>query len=180
MSVGPGFRDEPPSVEAGVAADRERAQVYAAELAAFDGTDLEEVIGVDRVLGAIEAVVSGEWWPGEAVSVKAARSDAWSSSTRCGADAGSVAAITIAGPQATIATGAHELAHVLAGVAHGHDAQYRRAHLDVVQAMTNLDRVNGRGVVHVEQLRAAYAAVGLEVGIRRWPEPPTAGGAIAL
>ena len=168
------------SVEVVVVADLGRAQVYAAELAAFDGTDLEAVIDVDRVLSAMRRVTAGEWWPGGDVTVKPARSDARSSSTRCGAEEGSVAAITIAAPQATIATAAHELAHALAGVAHGHDATYRRAHLDVVQAITNVDRVTSRGMVHVAQLWNAYAAAGLDVGDREWPEPPAAGGAIAL
>lgn len=161
-------------------ADRDRAQVYAAELAAFDGTDIERVVGVDAVVGAIEAVVAGEWWPGGAVNVRAARSDARSSATRCSLDGGSVSTITIAAPQATIATAAHELAHALLGAQHGHGASYRRAYLDVLGEMTNLDRVNGRGAVHVDQLRAAFAAARLEVGDRMWPEPPRPGGAIAL
>ena len=163
-----------------MAADLDRAQVYAAELAAFDGTDLEQVVDVDRVLAAMRTVTAGEWWPAGVVTTKAARSDARSSSTRCGIEEGSVASITIAEPQATIATAAHELAHALAGVTHGHDARYRRAHLDVVQVMTNADRIAGRGAVHIAQLSNAYAAAGLEIGDRDWPEPPPAGGAIAL
>ena len=161
-------------------ADRDRAQVYAAELAAFDGTDLEAVVTVDRVLTAMRAVTTGEWWPGGAVTLKPARSDAHSSTTRCGIEEGSVASISIAEPQATIATAAHELAHALAGVTHGHDARYRRAHVDVVQAITNVDRVDGRGMIHVAQLANAYAAAGLDIGDRGWPRPPSAGGAIAL
>ena len=38
-------------------ADRERAQVYAAELAAFDGTDLEAVVGFEVVVDAVRSVV---------------------------------------------------------------------------------------------------------------------------
>lgn len=163
-----------------MAIDSDRAQVYAAELAAFEGTDLEEVIDVAVVLEVTRSVTSGEWWPGGAVTAKAARSDARSSSTRCGVEEGSVASITIAEPQATIATAAHELAHALAGVARGHDAVYRRAHLDVVQAVTNADPTDGRGMLHVAQLAGAYAAAGLEIGERAWPEPPSVGGAIAL
>jgi len=163
-----------------VSVDRERAQVYAAEVAAFDGTDLEWVVGVDVVREAIETTVAGAWWPGGAVAVRAARADARSSATHCGLDEGSAATIAIASPQATIATGAHELAHALAGVARGHDAIYRRACLDVVQVITNLDRVRGRAMLHADQLAAAYSAAGLIVGERAWPEPPAAGGAIAL
>ncbi|MEP1124492.1 MAG: hypothetical protein ABJH68_11450 [Ilumatobacter sp.] len=160
--------------------DRERAQVYAAELAAFDGTDLEEVIGVDRAVALIRSVTVRRWWPVGAVQARAARADARSSATRCGLEDGSVASIAIAAPQATVATAAHELAHALAGVAHGHDARYRRAHLDVVQAITNVDRTSGRGMIHVAQLASAYADAGLDVGDRVWPAPPDVGGAIAL
>lgn len=163
-----------------MAADSDRAQVYAAELAAFDGTDLEEVIDVDDVLAAMNTVLAGEWWPAGQVVAKRARADARSSSTRCGVEDGSVASVTIAAPQATIATAAHELAHALAGVQHGHDARYRRAHVDVVQVITNLDRATGRGVAHVVQLTDAYAAAGLTIGERTWPEPPAVGGPIAL
>ena len=160
--------------------DRERAQVYAAELAAFDGTDLETVVGIVAVAEAIRSVVRSDWWPRGGIAVREMRSDARSSVTRCSSDDGTVLDIGIARPQATIATGAHELAHALAGVAHGHDAVFRRAHVDVVQAITNLDRLSGRGVVHVEQLERAYAAAGLVVGERTWPTPPRPGGAIAL
>ncbi len=180
MSAERDSADAPRSAEVAVAADLDRAQVYAAELAAFDGTDLEEVIDVDAVLGAIRKVIAREWWPGGHVTAKAARSDARSSSTRCGIEDGSVASITIAEPQATIATAAHELAHALAGVTHGHDARYRRAHLDVIQVITNVDRMSGRGTVHVAQLSNAYADAGLVIGDRDWREPPAAGGAIAL
>lgn len=180
MSAGLASAGAQRSVGVAVAADMDRAQVYAAELSAFDGTDLEDVIDVSDVLAAVRAVTAGEWWPGGAVTARAARSDARSSATRCGIEDGSVASITVAGPQATIATAAHELAHALAGVTHGHDARYRRAHLDVVQVITNVDRVVGRGAVHVTQLAHAYAAAGLEIGDRDWREPPAAGGAIAL
>ena len=180
MSAGRASAGAPPSAGDAVAADLDRAQVYAAELAAFDGTDLEEVLAVDDVLVAIRAVTSGDWWPGGSVTVKAARSDARSSSTRCGVETGAVASISIARAQATIATAAHELAHALAGVEEGHGACYRRAHLDVVQAITNDDRVAGRGMLHVGQLASSYAAAGLAIGDRRWPQPPAVGGAIAL
>ena len=160
--------------------DRERAQVYAAEIAAFDGTDLERVVGVDEVSRVIDLTVAGEWWSAGAVHVRPARSGARSSATHCSLDEGSTATIAIAAPQATIATAAHELAHALAGVAHGHDARYRRACLDVVQVMTNQDRLTGRGMLHVDQLADAYVNAGLDVGERDWPAPPPAGGAIAL
>jgi len=159
-------------------ADFERAQVYAAEVAAFDGTDLEDVVGFDTVARAITEVLDGDWWPGTAVAVRAMRADARSSNARCGD--GQHTTISIAATQATIATGAHELAHALAGVDAGHGPRYRRAHLDVVSAITNRTRSTGRGDVHVEQLRHAYAAAGLTIGVRDWPAPPAPGSAIAL
>jgi len=163
-----------------VSIDRERAQVYAAELAAFDGTDLESVVGIEAVGEAIDGLVRGDWWPGPPVAVRPTRRDAHSSSARCAEGDGDDTSISIAPPQATLATGAHELAHALAGVNEGHGARFRRAHLDVIAAMTNRDRVTGRGDLHVDQLRAAYDAAGLAVAGRDWPEPPSAGTAIAL
>ena len=146
--------------------------MYAAELAAFDGTDLEAVVGIDAVGEAVRSVVRADWWPHGDIEVREMRSDARSSVTRCSSNDGAAVDIGIARPQATVATGAHELAHALAGVRHGHDAVFRRAHLDVVQAITNLDRLSGRGMVHVEQLARAYAAADLVVGERAWPPPP--------
>lgn len=163
-----------------MASDSDRAQVYAAELAAFDGTDLERVVEVDEVTALIERVLASDWWPGGPVAVRAARTDARSSTTRCGVDDRLVATISIAGPQATVATAAHELGHALAGVAHGHGSSYRRAFLDVVQVITNLERLDARGMLHVTQLGDALAAAGLSIGERDWPEPPQVGGAIAL
>ena len=161
-----------------MSADQDRAQVYAAELSAFDGTDLEAVVDIAELAAAIDDIVDGDWWCGPAVTVRAARCDARSSSARCGD--GDSTTISIAPPQATLATAAHELAHALAGVAAGHGARYRRAHLDVVSAITNRDRSTGRGDLHVAQLSAAYRAAGLAIGDRDWPAPPSPGQAIAL
>lgn len=158
--------------------DRERAAVYAAEAAAFDGTDLEEIVGVERVAAVVSALVAGAWWPGPPVEVRAARSDARSSSTRCGAVG---ATIRVAAGQASLATGLHEAAHALAGVDAGHGARFRAALLDVVEVATNLDSTDRRLRVHVEQLAAAFEAAGLAVGPRSWPAPPAGTtGPIAL
>jgi hypothetical protein len=165
-----------------VTVDAERALVYAAELAAFDGTDLEAVVGAPAVAHRIAAIVAGEWWPGTPVRVVSARSDARSSSTRCDPAATEMGAvIRLAASQATLATGAHELAHALAGTGAGHRAVFRAAYLDVVAVLTNADPTDRRHRTHVDQLAAAFAASGLSVGPRRWPEPPAATtGAIAL
>jgi hypothetical protein len=160
------------------AVDSERAAVYAAEAAALDGTDLEDVVGIDRVGAVVGSIVAGEWWPGPVVEVRAARSDARSSSARCGA---SSTIVRIAASQATLATGLHELAHALAGVEAGHGARFRAALLDVVAVATNLDSTDRRRRLHVDQLAAAFRAAGLAVGVRSWPAPPAEiTGAIAL
>jgi hypothetical protein len=164
-----------------VTIDAERALLYAAELSAFDGTDLEVVIEVSAVAERIGAVVAGEWWPGPPVTVVAARRDARSSRTCCAPHTGSAAVIRLAASQATLATGAHELAHALAGAGSGHGPTFRAAYLDVIAVLTNIDPTDRRHRTHVEQLAAAFAASGLAVGARRWSAPPdTTTGAIAL
>jgi hypothetical protein len=158
--------------------DSDRSAVYAAELAAFDGTDLELVVGVERLAAVVDRLTAGEWWPGPIVDVRSARSDARSSSTRCAA---SGATIRLADNQATVATAAHELAHALAGAGAGHDSRFRAAYLDVIAVVTNLDPTDRRGSLHVDQLRTAFAADGLDVDARGWPAPPpTIDGPIAL
>ena len=165
-----------------MARDRDRAALYEAELSAFDGTDLESVIGVDAVAAAVRDVVEGEWWSGPPVVVRPARSDARTSSTRCSSAVGSTGAvIAIASAQATIATAAHELAHALAGPAAGHDASFRQAYLDVVAVITNRSSIDRRGDLHVGQLRRSFESAGLAVAPRRWSPPPEAvAGPIAL
>ena len=162
--------------------DPDHSAVYAAELAAFDGTDLEEVQPFDMIRGALERVVSESWWSGGIVDVQQARSNASSSSTRCAVSEQSLKAIIrLSALQMTVATAAHELAHVLAGVERGHDAVYRRAYLDVVRVITNLDTTDRRHDTHVSQLADAFARAGLLLGERAWQPPPDAiGGAFAL
>jgi hypothetical protein len=159
--------------------DSDRTAVYAAEQAAFDGTDLESVQPVEVVVSAIDAVTSGAWWPGPAVRVASTRRDARSSSARVVDH--SATEIRLSREQMTVATAAHELAHALAGPAAGHGAQFRAAYLDVVAVITNIDPLDRRHHLHVEQLGAAFRDAGLRVGERRWPPPPEATGtAIAL
>jgi hypothetical protein len=160
-------------------ADYGRVEVYAAETAAFDGTDLESVLPFELVSAAIGAVAGGPWWPGTPVSVTAARRDATSSSARL--VEGETTVIRLAAEQMTIATAAHELAHALAGPAVGHSPVFLAAYLDVVAVITNLDSRDRRHQLHVAQLRGAFDAAGLVVGERRWPAPPeSTGRAIAL
>jgi len=160
----------------------DHAALYAAELAAFDGTDLEQLQPFAMIQSTLQQVIAGSWWPAGHVEVRPARSDAASSSTRCAAGkAETRATISLAARQLTVATAAHELAHVLAGPAHGHDAVYRRAYLDVVLVMTNVDPTDRRMGLHVRQLGAAFAAAGLAVGERTWSPPAEeTGSAFAL
>jgi hypothetical protein len=165
--------------------DADRAALYAAEVAAFDGTDLEEALGL-QVAAALAAAVTGSgWWSGPDVRVRAARSDARSSSCRSVevASAGGCGGVEIrlAADQTTPATVAHELGHALAGPSRGHDATYRRALLDVIAVITNLDPTDRRHQLHAEQLLAAFDGAGLKVGEREWAVPPArVVGAIAL
>jgi len=164
-------------------ADDGRTALYAAEAAAFDGTDLEVPLGHDVAARVLADVIGRRWWTGPRVRIRAARGDAGSSS--CSAiDDGStppMAEIRLARPQTTVATVAHELAHALAGPEHGHDGVFRRAYLDTVLVATNIDPTDRRGRLHVTQLAEAMDAAGLTIGERTWPPPPaTFDGPIAL
>ncbi len=150
--------------------DAGRAEVYAAEAAAFDGTDLESARPFADVASVISAVVEGTWWPGTAVQVVAARRDAGSSSAR--RVEGETTVIRLAAEQTTIATAAHELAHALAGPAAGHSGVFVAAYLDVVAVITNIDSRDRRHLLHVDQLREALRLAGLSAGRRQWPAPP--------
>ena len=149
------------------AVDRGRAEVYAAELAAYEGTDLEAVVAFDELVALADRVMSEAWWPSGRVPVRRARSDARSSATRHT----SRAVIHLAAPQMTPATLIHELAHVLAGVGAGHGELFRRAHVDLASFAFGSER--GRW------LAEAYAGAGLSLGTRRWPQPPL-GDALAV
>ena len=164
-----------------VSGDVGRAAVYACELAAFDGTDLEDQRSFDEVERIIRSIADSPWWSGPAWRC------AGCAGTTSSVAAGSVGRhdapieIRLADGQCTIATVAHELAHALAGVEHGHDDVFRQAYLDVVEMETNLDPLDRRGSIHVDQLGEAFDAAGLALAERRWPPPdPGTVGAIAL
>jgi hypothetical protein len=149
-------------------ADRGREAVYAAEDAAFGGTSCAD----ERPLGDLQArarvLVDGDWWRragAPSVTVVAARGSARSSSARGG---GTDAVIRLATGQLDEVTLAHELAHALAGIGHGHDHQFRAAHVDVVTALA--------GSAAAGMLAEAYAAYDLRVGVRTWPPPLGAAG----
>lgn len=152
--------------------DEGRAAVYAAEIAAFEGTRFESLTPFAQLVELGAALTSAAWWPRGTIEVRRARADAGSSSARQrGAEAPS---IRLAAPQMTPATLVHEFAHVLAGVAEGHGPVFRRAHVDLAGHLF--------GVTEAGWLRDAYADMRLTLGERRWPRPPdrTESGPIAL
>jgi putative metallohydrolase (TIGR04338 family) len=153
-------------------ADDGRAAVYAAEVAAFDGTSYESVVPFEHLVRMASDVTQAGWWPHGLVEVRRARADAGSSSARQRGSGRPV--VRLAEPQMTPATVVHELAHVLAGIAAGHGAAFRRAHVDLAGAVF--------GPTEAMWLRQAYADVGLSLADRSWPEPPhrAPAGPIAL
>ncbi len=163
-----------------VGGDVGRTAVYACEAVAFDGTDLEHERPFTAIAHVVHAVTSSSWWPGPTVTVTPARGGVQSSAA-VGRSGGGSVEIRLAAGQMTPATAAHELAHALAGVDRGHDECFRRAYLDVVAVLTNLDPLDRRGELHVDQLADAFAAMDLAVGEGHWPPPdPGVVGAIAL
>lgn len=154
-------------------ADIGREAVYAAEIAAFDGTSYEAIARYDELVALSLQIVDGPWWPHGPIEVVPARADACSSSTR--QRSGSAPVVRLAAPQMTPATLVHELAHVLAGVEHGHDDTFRRAHVDLA--------ASAFGEEPAQWLSEGYAQMGLSIGHRHWPAPPERPanrGAVAL
>jgi hypothetical protein len=143
--------------------DDGRTAAYAAEDAAFGGTEFDVDAALDELQAVAARLVAGAWWRScgaPSTRVVAARAGTRSSSARA---AGGAVEVRLAADQLTPATLAHELAHALAGVGHGHDATFRAAHVDVVAMLAG-------GALGAD-LAAAYAGVGVPVGDRRWPSP---------
>ena len=152
--------------------DTGREAVYAAEIAAFEGTSYESLVALDHLISLADRIAVGGWWPLAPARVVAARVDARSSTTR--QRGGDDPVIRLAAPQLTEATLVHELAHVLAGVDRGHGGVFRRAHVDIAEVAF--------GGEPAAWLGDAYGAMGLDLGRRRWPKPPRGdvGGPVAL
>ena len=156
-----------------MSADSGRTAVYAAEIAAFEGTSYESVTPFDQLLDLGRLVTAAAWWPHGDIEIVPARSDAASSSARQRGSGPPV--IRLAAPQLTPATVLHEFAHVLAGLAAGHGPLFRRAHVDLVGYAFGDDPATW--------LVDAYRSMGLEPGVRRWLPPPirhASGGPLAL
>lgn len=115
-------------------------------------------------------MLDGPWWNlagGPAVEIGAARTTARSSSATASLVPGPVV-VRLAGDQRDLATVAHELAHALAGVGHGHDARFRAATVDIVAVLA--------GRPSATALHDSYRAFGLHVAARPWPAPVRASG----
>jgi hypothetical protein len=153
-------------VRAGVAADDGRAAVYAAEIAAFEGTSFEMLAPFGELVALGRRITSSAWWPHGEISVVRARAGAHSSSTR--QRGGDRPVVRLATPQMTPATVVHEFAHVLAGVTAGHGPAFRRAHVDLAGYVF--------GATQAEWLLDAYAGMRLVPGERSWPPPPVPRG----
>jgi hypothetical protein len=143
--------------------DRGREAVYAAEVAAFDGTSYERCTDLEGLQALARQITSAAWWPCGAIAVIAARRDASSSATYW--QDGSSPVVRLAAPQMTPATLTHEMAHALAGVANGHGPAFRRAHTDLVHFVF--------GAEPAGWLVDAYQTMGLSLGDRQW-QPPSA------
>jgi hypothetical protein len=148
------------------ALDVGRTAVYAAEEAAFGGTELDEERPLAELVAASVALTTGAWWQSVGApraSVSAARADARSSAARTATGSGGAVAITLADGQRTLATLGHELAHAFAGVHRGHDATFRAAHVDVIAVLA--------GGASAAALATAYRRLGVPAGVRRWAPP---------
>ena len=158
--------------------DSERRATYEAEAAAFDGTDLESIVAFEQLASIAGRVTSEPWWSGPAITVRRARRDAATSTARCwgGTDAGRAVDVRLAADGCTLATLAHELAHALAGAERGHDGLFRRAELDLIAVVTNLDSTTRRGPAHATALRETFDRFGLDVATRRWADPASDDG----
>lgn len=154
--------------------DVDRAQVYAAEEAAFGGTIHDALTRFEHLERLALVVMALPWWQGPVIPVVTARADARSSSARA---TPSGIEIRLAPPQWTPVTLTHELAHVLAGIDGGHGPEFRRAHVDIVSVALGeeeggwlLDAYLGFGLAVPDSDRAVAGA-----------EPPErVDGAIAL
>jgi hypothetical protein len=149
--------------------DRGTAAVAAVEEAVFGGTDADVAVGREALHARVAEVVAGPWWQasGPPVTVTTPRRSTRSSTARSRLGQLPVE-IRLADPQLTLATVAHELAHALAGVEHGHDETFRAAHVDVAALLA--------GAGAAQRLAAAYAAFDLAVAARAWARPWRADG----
>ena len=104
---------------------------------------------------------------GPAVTLASPRGGTRSSSAR--APCAATSRSRFADGQLTLATVAHEFAHALAGIDHGHDAVFRAAFVDVVAVLAGA----GAAVAARRLVRARWAST---PGVRRGRRPIWASG----
>jgi len=145
--------------------DSDRTAVGEAEAAAFGGTDAEATQPWAVLVDRATEVTAGAWWSdagGPPVTIGRSRVTARSSCARIRGD-DAVVEVSLAVGQLDLATLAHELAHALAGVGHGHGVRFRAAEVDVVAMVV--------GAEGARSLTEAFDAFGLTLAERPWPAP---------
>jgi hypothetical protein len=152
-------------------ADRDRQAVYDAEDVAFGGTAYDEPMPFADAADLATAFCAAGWWTALELpvpAVVATRTDSDQSYTRLSAQP----SVHLSPAGCTVATIAHELAHVVAHRSAGggephHGPAFRRADVTVVGELL--------GAAAADRLAAAFAAAGLDLG----PDPVAAGTAPA-
>jgi hypothetical protein len=142
------------------AVDRDRQAVYDAEDVAFGGTTYDEPMPFADAADLTTAFCAGLWWAALGLpvpEVAATRIDSSRSYTRCEGDP----SIHLSPAGCTVATVAHELAHVAARRTGAddepdHGPAFRRADVAIAGALM--------GAVAADRLAAAFAAAGLHLG----------------
>lgn len=154
--------------------DRHRQAVYDAEDVAFGGTVYDDTMPFADAADLIDAFCAGDWWESLALPVPVVvptRRDSNRSYAR-GRNGGSARpSIHLAPGGCTVATVAHELAHVLVhvlgppGEPH-HGPAFRSADVSLVAELV--------GPAAADRLDSAFTAAGLPLGPRLVVESPSA------
>ena len=165
------------ATELTAARDGQRARVYAAEVAAFTDTLVDESIGIDGLNTLAGIFFHEPWWVsatgGAMPSVVAARADAGRSVAACGPDGSWTIRIAPRHDQAP--TLSHEAAHVLCGITFtgpicrpaAHGREFRAAHLAVCAVLM--------GSHGAKMLADAYQVARLDwFSAPPWAKPPRA------
>jgi hypothetical protein len=133
--------------------DGERQKVYDAESFAFEGSIYEASIGMFELRAVAARLCALQIWRrggGGTIVVREARVDALRSSAHK-----STSEIRIAAGQDSVATLAHEGAHLISG--DGHGPEFRSRHVEVLRVLAGADASN--------KLREVYRGRGLGVGV---------------
>ena len=139
--------------------DSERQRVYDAEAGAFTGTLYEQSLGMFELRSFAEALSSRALWRrrgGGSIDVREARVDAGRSCARPGK-----CEIRIAAGQDSVATLAHEAAHLISH--DGHGPAWRRTQLGLLGVLA--------GAEAPQRLEASYVARGLLIEGESWEIP---------